>query len=111
MLEQARAAVEYGAGRVDEIEFSAEDATRSDPEFLAEVCRAAIHAGATTIDLPDTVGYCLPAEYAGFLTEVRRAAPSSTRSSSPSTATTTSGSRPRTRWRESPPAPRRSSAP
>jgi 2-isopropylmalate synthase len=75
VLEQARAAVEHGAGRVDEIEFSAEDATRSDPQFLAEVCRAAIHAGATTVNLPDTVGYCLPAEYAAFLAEVRRNCP------------------------------------
>ena len=75
VLEQARAAVEYGAGRVDEIEFSAEDATRSDPEFLAAVCRAAIHAGATTVNLPDTVGYCLPAEYAGFLADVRARCP------------------------------------
>ena len=55
------------AERVDEVEFSAEDATRSDPAFVAEVCRAAIEAGATTINLPDTVGYCLPDEYAAFL--------------------------------------------
>ena len=67
VLEQARAAVAYAHGRVDEVEFSAEDATRSDPQFLAEVCRAAIEAGATTVNLPDTVGYCLPAEYAAFL--------------------------------------------
>jgi len=75
VLEQARAAVESAHGRVDEIEFSAEDATRSDPGFLADVCRAAIRAGATTVNLPDTVGYCLPAEYAGFLAEIRRRCP------------------------------------
>jgi 2-isopropylmalate synthase len=75
VLAQARAAVESAHGRVDEIEFSAEDATRSDPDFLAEVCRAAIRAGATTVNLPDTVGYCLPAEYAGFLAEVRQRCP------------------------------------
>jgi 2-isopropylmalate synthase len=75
VLEQARTSVEHGAGRVDEIEFSAEDATRSDTAFLAEVCRAAIHAGATTVNLPDTVGYCLPAEYAAFLAEVRQRCP------------------------------------
>jgi 2-isopropylmalate synthase len=75
VLGQARAAVESARGRVDEVEFSAEDATRSDPGFLAGVCRAAIEAGATTINLPDTVGYCLPAEYAGFLAEVRRHCP------------------------------------
>src|SRR5581483_4586186 len=51
----------------DEVEFSAEDATRSDPAFLAEVCRTAIHAGAGTVNLPDTVGYCLPDEHEAFL--------------------------------------------
>jgi 2-isopropylmalate synthase len=75
VLEQARAAVASAQGRVDEIEFSAEDATRSEPQFLAEVCRAAIRSGATTINLPDTVGYCLPAEYAAFLADVRERCP------------------------------------
>ena len=75
VLEQARAAVAYAHGRVDEVEFSAEDATRSDPQFLAEVCRAAIAAGATTVNLPDTVGYCLPAEYAAFLADVKARCP------------------------------------
>src|SRR5262249_9865905 len=75
VLEEARRAVAYAQGRVDEVEFSAEDATRSDPEFLARVCRAAIQAGATTVNLPDTVGYSLPAEYGAFLTEVRRHCP------------------------------------
>jgi len=75
VLEQARSAVAYARGRVDEIEFSAEDATRSDPAFLAEVCRAAIGAGATTVNLPDTVGYCLPSEYAAFLADVRARCP------------------------------------
>jgi 2-isopropylmalate synthase len=75
VVEQARAAVASARGRVDEVEFSAEDATRSDPEFLAKVCRAAIQAGATTINLPDTVGYCLPSEYAAFLAEVCRRCP------------------------------------
>jgi 2-isopropylmalate synthase len=72
VLEQARWAVEYSAARVDEVEFSCEDATRSDPEFVARVCRVAIRAGATVINLPDTVGYALPAQYAAFVTEVRR---------------------------------------
>ena len=75
VVEQARWAVGYVAGRVDEVEFSCEDATRSDPVFVAEVCRAAIEAGATTINLPDTVGYSLPAEHAEFLREVRRLCP------------------------------------
>ncbi len=60
---------------VDEVEFSCEDATRSDPEFVAKVCRTAIEAGATTVNLPDTVGYCLPSEYADFLRRVRQSCP------------------------------------
>jgi 2-isopropylmalate synthase len=75
VVEHARHAVSYVAGRVDEVEFSCEDATRSDPAFVAEVCRAAIAAGATTINLPDTVGYSLPEEHAWFLREVRRHCP------------------------------------
>ena len=62
-------------GRVDEVEFCCEDATRSDPAFVAEVSRAAIVAGATTINLPDTVGYTFPEEHAAFLLEVRRLCP------------------------------------
>jgi len=75
VVEQAAWAVEYAARRVDEVEFSCEDATRSQPEFVARVCRTAIAAGATTINLPDTVGYALPGEYAAFLAEVRRLCP------------------------------------
>ncbi len=75
VLEQAASAVAYARRRVDEVEFSCEDATRSDPAFVAEVCRAAIAAGADVINLPDTVGYMLPAEYASFLDEVRRRCP------------------------------------
>lgn len=75
VVEQARFAVSYVRDRVDEVEFSCEDATRSEPAFLAEVCRAAIEAGATTINLPDTVGYSLPSEHAAFLREVRRHCP------------------------------------
>jgi 2-isopropylmalate synthase len=75
VLEHAAWAVAYANGRVDEIEFSCEDATRSDPVFVAEVCRAAVAAGADVINLPDTVGYALPGEYAAFLTEVRRLCP------------------------------------
>jgi 2-isopropylmalate synthase len=72
VVEQARDAVAYAASLVDEVEFSCEDATRSDPAFVARVCRVAIRAGATTINLPDTVGYALPFEYATFLSNVRR---------------------------------------
>jgi 2-isopropylmalate synthase len=75
VVEQTRFAVTHVADRVDEVEFSCEDATRSDPAFVAEVCRVAIEAGATTINLPDTVGYSLPEEHAAFLVEVRRHCP------------------------------------
>ena len=75
VVHRARWAVAHAAGRVDEVEFSCEDATRSDPDFVARVCRAVIAAGATIVNLPDTVGYALPHEYAGFLAAVRRRCP------------------------------------
>jgi 2-isopropylmalate synthase len=75
VLQQARWAVAYAAARADEVEFSCEDATRSDPDFVARVCRVAIEAGATVINLPDTVGYALPHQYATFLAAVRRRCP------------------------------------
>jgi 2-isopropylmalate synthase len=75
VVEQVRWSVAYASGRVDEVQFSAEDATRSDPVFLARVCREAIAAGATTINLPDTVGYALPAEHAEFLRHVHLRCP------------------------------------
>jgi 2-isopropylmalate synthase len=75
VVEETRFAVSYALPHVDEVEFSCEDATRSEPAFVAEVCRTAIQAGATTVNLPDTVGYCLPEEHAEFLREVRRLCP------------------------------------
>ncbi len=75
VVRQARWAVGYAAERADEVEFSCEDATRSDPAFVARVCRVAIEAGATVVNLPDTVGYALPGQYAAFLAEVRRRCP------------------------------------
>jgi 2-isopropylmalate synthase len=75
VVEQARWAVGYANAKADEVEFSCEDATRSDPRFVAKVCHEAIEAGATTINLPDTVGYCLPDEYASFLLEVQHLCP------------------------------------
>ena len=70
VLERVRWSVGYAAQQADEVEFSAEDATRSDRAFLAEVCRAAVAAGATIVNLPDTVGYTSPAEYAGLFLEL-----------------------------------------
>jgi 2-isopropylmalate synthase len=75
VLERVRSSVRYAVQRADEVEFSAEDATRSDPEFLARVCRAAIEEGATTVNLPDTVGYALPDEFVRFLRHVMRLCP------------------------------------
>lgn len=60
----AVAGVERSAGYTKDVEFSAEDATRSDPQFLVKMYAAAIKAGATTCNVPDTVGYALPGEYA-----------------------------------------------
>ena len=62
-LEQAFQAVSYARSLCEEIEFSAEDASRSDPEFLAEIFRLAHAAGARVLNVPDTVGYALPDEY------------------------------------------------
>src|SRR2546421_8451968 len=67
--------VGYAASRADEVEFSCEDATRSDPEFVARVCRVAIEAGATPINLPDTLRYSRPTGYAAFLPDGRRRCP------------------------------------
>ncbi|MGA2010129.1 MAG: 2-isopropylmalate synthase [Solirubrobacteraceae bacterium] len=64
---QARAAVAHAKGYLDDVEFSPMDATRADVEFTAEVCQIAIDEGATTINIPDTVGYAMPHEYAAFL--------------------------------------------
>jgi 2-isopropylmalate synthase len=75
VVEQARSAVGYARGLADEVEFSCEDATRSEPSFVARVCTEAIRAGASTINLPDTVGYCLPDEYGAFLEDVQARCP------------------------------------
>ena len=60
----------YAKRFVADVEFSCEDATRSDIQFMAEVVRGAVAAGATTINLPDTVGYTQPDEYAAMFTEI-----------------------------------------
>jgi 2-isopropylmalate synthase len=75
VVAHATSSVSRACASVDEVEFSCEDATRSDPEFVATVCRAAVEAGATMINLPDTVGYALPGEYAAFIRYVRLLCP------------------------------------
>ena len=63
VLTRAVAAVKLAKSFVEDVEFYAEDAGRTDNEFLARVCEAAIAAGATVLNIPDTTGYCLPQEY------------------------------------------------
>lgn len=63
ILERAVKAVTYAKNFVDDVEFYAEDAGRTDNEFLARVCTEVIKAGATVLNIPDTTGYCLPEEY------------------------------------------------
>jgi len=63
IIERAVAAVKYAKKYVEDVEFYAEDAGRTDNEFLARVCEAVIKAGATVLNIPDTTGYCLPHEY------------------------------------------------
>ncbi|MEX0944023.1 MAG: 2-isopropylmalate synthase, partial [Balneolaceae bacterium] len=63
VIDSAVKAVKYARSHYDDVEFSAEDASRSDPDYLIEIFTAVIDAGATTINIPDTVGYALPWEY------------------------------------------------
>ena len=63
VMEQAVEAVKYARRFVDDVEFYAEDAGRTDNEYLARVVEAVIKAGATVVNIPDTTGYCLPSEY------------------------------------------------
>ena len=69
--------VKQALGYTDDVEFSAEDATRSDLDFLSRVVETAISVGATTINLPDTVGYCTPEEISEFFTDIRTRVPNS----------------------------------
>src|SRR5438309_262601 len=78
-LARAEAAIRRARRYTDDVEFSAEDATRTDLAFLCRVVEAAIAAGATTVNLPDTVGYALPAEYGAMFRAVRERVPNSER--------------------------------
>ncbi|MGE0702413.1 MAG: 2-isopropylmalate synthase [Vicinamibacterales bacterium] len=74
-LEQVVSGVRLARKHTDDVEFSAEDATRSDRDFLCRVVEAAIDEGATTINLPDTVGYTTPDDIREFFQEIRRRVP------------------------------------
>ena len=63
VIERAKQAVAYAKNYVDDVEFYAEDAGRTDNAFLAKVCEEVIKSGATVLNIPDTTGYCLPSEY------------------------------------------------
>ncbi|MEM9547203.1 MAG: 2-isopropylmalate synthase [Bacteroidota bacterium] len=63
IIERAVSAVKYAKTFVEDVEFYAEDAGRTDNEFLAKVCSAVVEAGATVLNIPDTTGYCMPSEY------------------------------------------------
>src|ERR1700680_4884394 len=70
-LEAIGSMLRFGRQHVGEVEFSAEDAGRTDIDFLCQVCRVAVDAGATTLNLPDTVGYAVPEEYGAMFRKVR----------------------------------------
>src|SRR5712664_1236331 len=70
-LEAIGATIRYGRQSVAEVEFSAEDAGRTDLEYLCQVCRVAVDAGATILNLPDTVGYAVPEEYGAMFVKIR----------------------------------------
>jgi 2-isopropylmalate synthase len=71
VIERAIKAVSYAKSFVEDVEFYAEDAGRTDNEFLAKVCEAVIKAGATVLNIPDTTGYCLPEEYGAKMKYLR----------------------------------------
>jgi 2-isopropylmalate synthase len=75
VLELAAASVRRARAYCSEVEFSAEDSTRSDPDFLCRVLQAAIEAGAEIVNVPDTVGYAVPEEYAELIRKVRSGVP------------------------------------
>ena len=71
IIARAKFAVSYAKSYVEDVEFYAEDAGRTDNEFLARVCEEAIKSGATVLNIPDTTGYCLPEEYGAKIKYLR----------------------------------------
>ena len=71
VLRRAVEAVKYAKTFVEDVEFYAEDAGRTENEFLARICEAVIQAGATVLNIPDTTGYCLPEEYGAKMKYLR----------------------------------------
>jgi 2-isopropylmalate synthase len=79
VLERAVLAVRHARRYTDDVEFSPEDAGRSDPDFLCRVVEAVIEAGARTVNIPDTVGYSMPERFGALIRELRERVPSSDR--------------------------------
>ena len=77
VFEQARLSVRYARNLIEDIEFSAEDGYRSEPDFLCRIIEAVIKEGATTINVPDTVGYAVPELYGEFIRNLRERVPNS----------------------------------
>jgi 2-isopropylmalate synthase len=75
VLEAAAVAVRHAKSYTENVEFSAEDGSRSDPDFLCRVFQAALEAGATTVNLPDTVGYAMPEEFGNLVSYVLKHTP------------------------------------
>jgi len=73
VLDEAVTAVELARSYADDVEFSAEDATRTDPDYLEQISRAVVEAGARTVNLPDTVGFSVPQEYGELIGRMVRA--------------------------------------
>jgi 2-isopropylmalate synthase len=72
VIEMARSSVTYAHNLCQDVEFSPEDATRSDRDFLLQVLEAAVEAGARTLNIPDTVGYAMPEEYGALIGFIHR---------------------------------------
>ena len=77
VLEQTRLSVRYAKNACPDVEFSPEDGSRSDPDFLCRVLEAAIREGATTINIPDTVGYAVPEQFGAMIRSLRERVPNS----------------------------------
>jgi len=77
VLEQAKLSVRYARNQCPDVEFSPEDGSRSEPDFLCRVLEAAISEGATTINIPDTVGYAVPQQFGEFIRNLRERVPNS----------------------------------
>jgi 2-isopropylmalate synthase len=75
ILRLAIEGVQQAKSYVDDVEFSPEDGSRTEPEFLVQVCQAAVDAGATTVNIPDTVGWAIPEQYAALIRRLRDEVP------------------------------------